>query len=73
MSIAIVSDALADICFGSAPTHVGYLSMALASVALVAVMFFLVKLSLDTLRQFSEQESPLELLEAEDGSDYASD
>ncbi len=71
MSIAIVSVALADICIGSA--HVGYLSMALASVALVAVMFVLVKLSFDTLRQFSEQESPFELLEAEDGSDYASD
>ena len=71
MSIAIVSVALADICIGSA--HDGYLSMALASVALVAVMFVLVKLSLDTLRQFSEQESPLELLEAEDSSDYASD
>jgi hypothetical protein len=71
MSIAIVSVALADICFGS--VHVGHLSMALASVALVAVMFFLVKLSLDTLRQFSEQESPLELLEAEDSLDYSSD
>jgi len=71
MSIAIVPVALADICIGSA--HVGYLSITLASVALLAVMFLLAKLSLDTLRQFSEQDRPLELLEAEDSLDYSSD
>ena len=39
------------------------MSIVLASVLLVAVVLFLLGLSLGTLRQFSGQDSPLELVE----------
>ena len=71
MSIAFV--ALADVCINSGLNHPGYISMSIASVVLVGVMFSLVRLGLYTLRRFSEQDSPLELLEAGDSSDYYSE
>jgi hypothetical protein len=73
MSIAIVSVALADVCIDSGVTHPGYISMSIAGVILVAVMFSLVRLSLYTLRRVSEEDSPLEILEADDSSDYYSE
>ena len=44
------------------------MSIALASVFLVAIVLFLVGLSLDMLRQFSKQDSPLELVEDDHSS-----
>ncbi len=42
------------------------MSITIAFVLLVAVILFLVGLSLETLRQFSGQNNPLELLEGDD-------
>ena len=69
MSIVIASVVLATFGIGSEGTHVGYMSIAIASVVLVAVVLFLIGLSLETLRQFSGQDSTLELLEADDSDD----
>ena len=66
MSIVIASVVLATFGIGSEGAHVGNMSIAIASVLLVAVVLFLVGLSLETLRQFSEQDSSLELPEADD-------
>ena len=66
MSIVIVSVVLATFGIGSEGAHVGYMSIGIASVFLVAVVLFLVGLSLETLRQFSGQDSSLELPEADD-------
>ena len=66
MSIVIASVLLAIFWIGSEGAHVGYMSIAIASVLLVAVVLFLVGLSLETLKQFSGQDSTLELSEADD-------
>ena len=68
MSIVIVSVVLATFGIGSEGAHVGYMSIGIASVLLVAVVLFLVGLSLDMLRQFSKQDSPLELVEDDHSS-----
>ncbi len=61
MSIVIASVVLAVVWIGSESAHVGYMNRAIMSVLLVAVVFFLVGLSFETLRQFSGQDSSLEL------------
>ncbi len=68
MCITIASVLLADVCTSGAPAHVS-MSITIASVLLVAVVFLLTALSLDTLRRVSEQVSPLELLEADNSLD----
>lgn len=66
MSIVIAFVVLAAVWIGSEGAHVGHMSTSIASVLLVAVVLFLVGLSLETLRQFSGQDSSLELPEAND-------
>ena len=66
MSIVIAYVVLAAVWIGSEAAHVGYMSRAMMSVPLVAVVFFLVGLSFETLRQFSGQDSSFELARADD-------
>lgn len=68
MFIMMASVLLADVCPSGAPAHV-YMSIAIASVLLVAVVFLLIALSLDTLRRVSEYDSQLELFEADNSFD----